>query len=217
MSDPAPHFQAARLVLRLRQAGVTDHAVTEAMERTPRDHFAPRPFEADAWENIELPIDCGQSMTRPVTVGTMLQALAVEKQHSVLEVGCGTGYVSAVLSHIGGRICSLERYRTLADRARSQLEREGLAGQVEVRHADGFLGWPDATTFDRILVMGAVAELPPDLAKQVAPGGVVVMPQIRNGQTLIVGLRRRGDGAFAEREIAVAGFAPLEHGIAKEL
>lgn len=217
MSDATPHFQAARLVLRLRQAGVTDHAVTEAMERTPRDRFAPRPFEADAWENIELPIDCGQSMTRPVTVGTMLQALAVEKQHSVLEVGCGTGYVSAVLSHIGGRICSLDRYRTLADKARAQLEREGFAGQVEVRHGDGFHGWPDAGQFDRILIMGGVTELPAALAKQVAPGGVVVMPVIRGGDTIIVGLRRRSDGAFAEREIAAAGFAPLEHGIAKEL
>jgi len=217
MSDADPRFQAARLVLQLRQAGVTDHNVAEALEMTPRNHFTPRPFEAEAWENIELPIDCGQSMTRPVTVGVMLQALAVERDHSILEIGCGTGYVAAVLSRLGRRVYSIDRYRTLVDKARALLERLDMAAGIEVRHGDGHDGWPEAARFDRVLLMGAVTELPPAIGRQVAPGGVVVMPLIRDEQCVIVGLRRRSDGAFAERVIGPASFAALEPGIAREL
>ncbi len=217
MNDTDPRFQAARLVLQLRQAGVTDHNVTEALETTPRDQFTPRPFEADAWENVELPIDCGQSMTRPVTVGVMVQALGAQKGHSVLEIGCGTGYVAAVLSRLARRIYSMDRYRTLVDKARVLLERLHLAAQIEVRHGDGLAGWPEAAPFDRILLMGAVAELPPELGRQLAPGGVVVMPVERAGRVVVVRLVKQPDGAFAETVVAPASFAPLEPGIAREL
>ena len=217
MNDTDPRFRAARLVLQLRQAGVTDHNVTEALETTPRDQFTPRPFEADAWENVELPIDCGQSMTRPVTVGVMVQALGAQKGHSVLEIGCGTGYVAAVLSRLARRIYSMDRYRTLVDKARVLLERLHLAAQIEVRHGDGLAGWPEAAPFDRILLMGAVAELPPELGRQLAPGGVVVMPVERAGRVVVVRLVKQPDGAFAETVVAPASFAPLEPGIAREL
>jgi protein-L-isoaspartate(D-aspartate) O-methyltransferase len=217
MNDTDPRFQAARLVLQLRQAGVTDHNVTEALETTPRDQFTPRPFEADAWENVELPIDCGQSMTRPVTVGVMVQALGAQKEHTVLEIGCGTGYVAAVLSRLARRVYSMDRYRTLVDKARVLLERLHLAAQIEVRHGDGLAGWPEAAPFDRILLMGAVAELPPELGRQLAPGGVVVMPVERAGRVVVVRLVKQPDGAFAETVVAPASFAPLEPGIAREL
>ena len=217
MNDTDPRFQAARLVLQLRQAGVTDHNVTEALETTPRDQFTPRPFEADAWENVELPIDCGQSMTRPVTVGVMVQALGAQKEHTVLEIGCGTGYVAAVLSRLARRVYSMDRYRTLVDKARVLLERLHLAAQIEVRHGDGLAGWPGAAPFDRILLMGAVTELPPELARQLAPGGVVVMPVERAGRVVVVRLVKQPDGAFAETVVAPASFAPLEPGIAREL
>ena len=217
MNDTDPRFQAARLVLQLRQAGVTDHNVAEALETTPRDQFTPRPFEADAWENVELPIDCGQSMTRPVTVGVMVQALGAQKEHTVLEIGCGTGYVAAVLSRLARRVYSMDRYRTLVDKALVLLERLHLAAQIEVRHGDGLAGWPEAAPFDRILLMGAVAELPPELGRQLAPGGVVVMPVERAGRVVVVRLVKQPDGAFAETVVAPASFAPLEPGIAREL
>ena len=217
MSDTDPRFQAARLVLQLRQAGVTDHNVTEALETTPRDQFTPRPFEADAWENVELPIDCGQSMTRPVTVGIMVQALGAQYGHSVLEIGCGTGYVAAVLSRLARRVYSMDRYRTLVDKARVLLERLHLAAQIEVRHGDGFAGWPEAAPFDRILIMGAVPELPLELARQLAPGGVAVMPVERAGRVVIVRAVKQPDGSFAEVVVAPASFGPLEPGIAREL
>ena len=104
MNESDPRFRAARLVLALRQAGVTDQRVTEALEKTPREPFVPKPFAESAWENVELPIDCGQTLTRPVMVGVMLQALDARREHTVLEVGCGSGYVAAVLSRLARRV-----------------------------------------------------------------------------------------------------------------
>lgn len=217
MNDVDPRFQAARLVLALRQAGVTDHRVTEALETTPRHIFVPRPFEEDAWDNVELPIDCGQSMTRPVTVGIMLQALGAEKDHTVLEIGTGSGYVAGVLSRLARRIYSVDRYRTLVDKARAPLEQMGATAQVEIRHADGWFGWPEAAPFDRILLMASATQLPDDLALQLAVGGVAVAPLERDGQGLILRFEKRADGTLAESLVGQATFASLQPGIAREL
>ena len=217
MNDTDPRFQAARLVLALRQAGVTDHRVTEALEKAPRHLFVPRPFEDVAWENVELPIDCGQSMTRPVTVGVMLQALGATRDHTVLEIGTGTGYVAAVLSQLARRVYSVDRYRTLIDKARAVLEQAGVTSRIELRHADGWFGWPEAAPFDRVLLMGSAPALPEDVARQVAVGGVAVMPTERDGQGIIVRLVRRADGGFDETVVAPGGFAALQPGIAREL
>jgi protein-L-isoaspartate(D-aspartate) O-methyltransferase len=217
MDDKDPRFQAARLVLALRQAGVTDHRVTEALEKAPRHLFVPRPFEEDAWDNVELPIDCGQSMTRPVTVGVMLQALDVSREHTVLEVGTGTGYVASVLGVLARRVYSVDRYRTLIDKARAVLEQMGATSRIELRHADGWFGWAEAAPFDRVLLMAAAPALPDDVARQMAVGAVAVMPTERDGQGVIVRLVRRADGGFDETVVAPGSFEPLQAGIAREL
>jgi protein-L-isoaspartate(D-aspartate) O-methyltransferase len=211
-----PRFRAARLVLALRQAGVTDHRVTEALEKTPREPFVPRPFLESAWENVELPIDCGQTLTRPVTVGVMVQALDPHREHTVLEIGCGSGYVSAVLARLVRRVYSIDRYRTLVERAKLALDQLGTS-RVELRHADGLLGWPEAAPFDRILVMASSTELPAELARQLAPNGVAVMPIDRDGEQLIVRLDRQPDGTLKETTVDKGRFTPLQPGVAREL
>jgi protein-L-isoaspartate(D-aspartate) O-methyltransferase len=212
-----PRFQAARLVLALRQSGVTDHRVTEALEKTPREAFVPRPFAESAWENVELPIDCGQTMTRPVTVGVMLQALGAQREHTVLEVGTGSGYGAAVLSRLARRVYAIDRYRTLVERARATIEGLGVASRVEMRLADGLLGWAEAAPFDRMILMGAVAELPEELARQLAVGGVAVVPVERGGEGLILRLEKLADGSFSETLVQKARFGPLQPGVAREL
>ncbi len=212
-----PRFQAARLVLALRQSGVTDHRLTEALEKTPRDAFVPRPFADHAWENVELPIDCGQTMTRPVTVGVMLQALGAQREHTVLEVGTGSGYGAAVLSKMARRVYSIDRYRTLVDRARSTLDLLGVSSRVEFRLADGLEGWPEAAPFDRIVLMGAVRALPEEIGRQLAVGGVAVAPVERDGEGLILRFEKLADGGFAEALVEKARFGPLQPGVAREL
>ncbi len=215
MNEDDPRFHAARLVLALRQAGVTDQKVTEALEKTPREPFVPRPFIESAWENVELPIDCGQTLTRPVMVGVMLQALDPRREHTVLEIGSGSGYVAAVLSRLVRRVYSIDRYRTLVDRARLTLESVS-SSRIEVRHADGLLGWPEAAPFDRVLMMGSVKELPPAIVSQLAPNAVVVAPMERADQ-MIVRFDRQPDGSFREIPIAKSQFTALQPGVAREL
>lgn len=216
MDESDPRFHAARLVLQLRQAGVMDQRVTEALEKTPREPFVPRPFFESAWENVELPIDCGQTLTRPVTVGAMLEALDVKREYTVLEIGTGSGYVAAVLSRLARRIYSIDRYRTLVDRARLALDQLGIS-RAELRLADGLLGWPEAAPFDRILLMGSVTELPEALKAQVAAGGVVVAPVERGAEKLVLRFDHLPDGTFRETLVTKAPFAPLQPGVARHL
>lgn len=217
MSDIDPRFQAARLVLALRQAGVMDQRVTEALERTPRDLFAPKAFAEDAWENVELPIDCGQTMTRPVTVGVMLEALDLRREHTVLEIGTGSGYAAAAMSRLARRVYSIDRFRTLVERARAALDALGVSSRVELRLGDGLSGWAEAAPFDRVLLMGSVRELPEDLARQLAPGGVAIVPVERDGEGLILKLTRQADGSFSEVIVGKSRFSPLQAGVAREL
>lgn len=212
-----PRFQTARLVLALRQAGVTDQRVTEALEKTPREPFVPRPFLESAWDNVELPIDCGQTSTRPVTIGAMIQALDPHREHTVLEVGTGSGYAAAVLSRLARRVYSVDRYRTLVDRARQALDNLGISSRVELRLADGMLGWPEAAPFDRVLLMASAPKLPDAIADQLAPGGIAVMPVVRGEDHLVVRLQKQPDGNFRETPVMRVAFTPLQSGVAREL
>ncbi|MDP3736105.1 MAG: protein-L-isoaspartate(D-aspartate) O-methyltransferase [Hyphomonadaceae bacterium] len=216
MDESDPRFHAARLVLQLRQAGVMDQRVTEALEKTAREPFVPRPFLDSAWENVELPIDCGQTLTRPVTVGAMLEALDLRRENTVLEIGTGSGYVAAVLSRLARRIYSIDRYRTLVDRARLALDQLGIS-RAELRLADGLLGWPEAAPFDRILLMGSVPELPVAIKAQVAVGGIVVAPVERGSERLVLRFDHQADGTFLETLVTKAPFAPLQPGVARHL
>lgn len=209
-------FRAARLVLSLRRAGVSDQRLVEAIETTPRELFVPRAFVENAWDDIELPIDCGQSLTRPVMAGMMIQALDLRPHHRVLEIGCGSGYCTALLSRLSGAVFSMDRYRTLVAKAGETLERLGASGVV-LALGDGRLGWPEEAPFDRIIVMGALEEPPDYLLAQLAPFGVGVMPLVRDGEQRLVRFERSGEGRLSETGLARTRFTPLQAGLAREL
>jgi protein-L-isoaspartate(D-aspartate) O-methyltransferase len=215
MADPYARFEAARLVLALRQAGVTEQRLSEAMEKTPRDRFVPVMFRESAWDNVELPIDCGQVLTRPVTVAQVIGAMDVQREHTVLEIGTGTGYPAAVFSRLARRVYSIDRYRTLIEQARAALDDAGAA-RVELRHSDGLAGWPEAAPFDRIVLWGAVADVPVSLIAQLAPGGRMVAPVTRDGEQQLV-LFHRVDGETTETILMKSRFLPLQPGVAREL
>lgn len=216
MDESDGRYLAARMVLNLRQGGVADKRVLEAMERTPREPFVPLSLAESAWDDIELPIDCGQNLTRPVTVGRVVEALDLNRTHSVLEIGCGTGYQAAVLTRLARRVYTIDRWRTLIDQAESAFDRLGVE-RVATRVGDGLLGWPDAAPFDRIVLTGSVVAAPQDLAKQLAPEGLLIAPiDAGGGQSLIV-YKKGPAGRLVGKELMKSRFTPLQPGVARQL
>ncbi len=217
MAEGEARFRVARLVLALRQAGVMDQRIMEAQEKTPREPFVPTAFHDAAWDDVELPIDCGQSLTRPVMVGMMVQALDLKREHTVLEIGTGAGYAAAVLSRLARRIYTIDRYRTLVDKARIALDTLGIE-RVETRLADGLSGWPEAAPFDRLVLMGTVRDLPKALADQLVVGGVALVPFERDAGQVVRKLVKQADGTMLETGAIQGGrFMPLEPGVARQL
>ncbi|MGF1500675.1 MAG: protein-L-isoaspartate(D-aspartate) O-methyltransferase [Paracoccaceae bacterium] len=216
MSRPDGHSeQLMQLMLALRQSGVTDKAVLEAIEATPREIFVDRAFRDRAYEDVPLPIACGQTISQPSVVGLMIQALGVTPRHKVLEVGAGSGYLAAILARLARRVYAIERHRPLALEARARCEALGLA-TVTIRTGDGSLGWPEQAPFDRILVSAAADDTPRLLLDQLRPGGIMVVPvgQSDEIQQLIRIEKREGGPDYTE--LGAVRFVPLIEGVAED-
>jgi protein-L-isoaspartate(D-aspartate) O-methyltransferase len=163
-----------------------------------------------------LPIACGQTISQPYVVAYMTEQLSVQPRHRVLEVGTGSGYQTAVLSRLARDVVSVERYRTLADRARMRLETLGYRN-VEVRAGDGLVGVAERAPFDRIIVTAAAETVPDALVEQLAEAGVMVLPLGPHaGTQRLVRLTKTDDGLKREDLIGVR-FVPLLPGQALEL
>ena len=206
----------ARLILALRSQGVTEPAVLEAVERTPRELFTPELFKERAWEDSALPIACGQTISQPFIVGLMTQALKIEKRDRVLEIGTGSGYQTTVLARVARLVYTVERYRTLLGEAEERFKQLGLLNIV-TRFGDGGEGWPEQAPFDRILVTAAAPGEPKTLLAQLKPSGVLVAPV---GKGPVQSLRRYtgdGKGSFKAETLCDVRFVPLLDGTAREL
>jgi protein-L-isoaspartate(D-aspartate) O-methyltransferase len=206
----------AKLVLGLRSGGVSDPKVLNAIEQTPRALFVPGLFQERAWEDSALPIACGQTISQPLIVGLMTQALNVESRSRILEIGTGSGYQTAVLARLGRYVYSVERYRTLLGEAEARLKSLGIMNAI-TRFGDGGEGWPDQAPFDRIMVTAAMDHAPDELLTQLKPSGVLVAP-VGKGQVQM--LRRYvgdGKGQFRQDDLGEVRFVPLLPGVAQEL
>jgi protein-L-isoaspartate(D-aspartate) O-methyltransferase len=171
MDDP----RTATLISDLRQEGIRDPRVLDAIALTPRELFVDAPFAHSAYDNTALPIACGQTISQPYVVAYMTEALALEPKHRVLEIGTGSGYQSAVLSKLCRRVYTIERHRPLsqeADRRFRALKLENVVTKV----GDGHLGWPEQAPFDRILLTAAAAKVPQALLDQLVVGGILLAP-----------------------------------------
>ncbi len=187
MAEGAPdREQLMQLIFALRSNGVRDARVLDAIERTPRHLFIDRAFRARAYEDIPLPIACGQTISQPSVVGVMTQALTPTPRCKVLEVGCGSGYQSAVLARLSRRVYAVERHRALAREAAQRFAALDL-NNVSVKPGDGALGWPEQAPFDRIMLTAAAEDAPALLLSQLREGGIMVLPvgQSDDVQTLI--------------------------------
>ena len=203
------------LMLALRRAGVTDRAVLEAMEATPRERFVDRAFRDRALEDTALPIACGQTISQPSVVAMMTQALEVTPRSKVLEVGAGSGYQAAVLARLARRVYAIERHRPLAMLARQRLEGLGLTN-VTVRAGDGTRGWPEQAPFDRILVTAAADDAPAILLEQLRPGGIMVLPVGQSDEVQqLLRIEKTPEG-LDHRELGAVLFVPLIAGLPEE-
>ena len=186
--------------------GVRDPFTLAAVRKVPRHLFVPKAVVGEAYADHPLSIGHGQTISQPYIVAFMTEALGLHGGETVLEVGAGSGYQSAVLAEIAARVHSIEIVETLADEARERLRSLGYAG-VEVRAGDGYAGWPEVAPFHAILVAAAAPRVPEPLRQQLRDGGRLVVPVGDEKQELIV-VTRRG-ASFEERRLLPVRFVPM--------
>ena len=187
--------------------GVKDARVLEAMREVPRHRFVPQSQSADAYADRPLPIGHRQTISQPYIVALMTELAAVKPGDTVLEVGTGSGYQAAVLAAMGVKVYSIEIIEALAERAKATLAEVGYAKNVEVRHGDGYAGWPEHAPFDAVIVTAAPPAIPQPLKEQLKVGGRLVIPVGKYFQSL-VRVTRTKDG-FREEEILPVRFVPM--------
>lgn len=209
---PGADDKKIRLIMDLRRRGITDARVLDALERVPREDFVDIAQRSRAWEDRALPAPFGQSISQPFIVALMTQALDISERMIVLEVGTGTGYQAAVLSHLARRVYTIERIAPLLKQAEERLTALGIRNVV-TRLGDGNVGWPEAAPFDRIIVTAAAEEIPQHLVDQLKPEGILLIPVgPRDGDQNLLSIRREIDGVTVKTILAVR-FVALETGV----
>jgi len=213
--SPATGGGVARLVAELRRAGVADERVLEAIARVPRERFVPPAFAAQAYQNVALPIGHGQTVSQPLVVGRMTEALELRERDKVFEIGTGSGYQTAVLARLCRRVFSIERYRPLLVEAEKRFADLRLHN-VTCKFGDGTKGWTEQAPFDRIIVTAAAPELPAGLAESLVVGGILVAPvgEERRDQRLV--RIRREEGGLRTEELGIVRFVPLVPGLPRQ-
>jgi protein-L-isoaspartate(D-aspartate) O-methyltransferase len=202
----------ARLIMDLRGEGISDLRVLAAIERVPRDQFVPAAFAEQAYDNVALPIGHGQTISQPLVVALMTQALDLGDRHKVLEIGTGSGYQAAVLARLCRRVFTMERHRALLGDAEKRFAALRLAN-ITTRFGDGSKGWPEQAPFDRIIVTAAAPDVPGHLLESLGPEGILVAPvgeERRDQQLLRV---RRKDASFDIDDLGPVRFVPLVEGL----
>ena len=201
--------------LSLRQHGVNDSRVLAAMEKVDRGLFVRGLFTARAYEDMPLPIACGQTISQPSVVGLMTQAAEISDRDTVLEVGTGSGYQAAILAHLARRVYTVDRHRRLVREAQDIFDAQGLINITSVI-ADGSFGLPDNAPFDRIIVTAAAEDAPGPLLAQLKLGGIMIVPvgQSDAVQSLIKVTRHAG--GYEYQELRPVRFVPLVEGLGSD-
>lgn len=209
------------LIMTLRNQSIRDTRVLAAIERTPRELFVPGAFQAQAYADSSLPIECGQTISQPFIVAYMTEKLNPGDRDKVLEIGTGSGYQTAVLAQLCRRVYTIERYRTLTKAAEHRLTYQRLMN-VTYLVGDGHKGWPQQAPFDKIMITAAAAEVPQTLVEQLKDGGQMVLPLDAQRDELdpthqkIVRITKHG-GELEMEEFIDVRFVRMLTGVAKEL
>ncbi|NIY72585.1 protein-L-isoaspartate(D-aspartate) O-methyltransferase [Marivivens donghaensis] len=201
-----------QFVYALRSKGVTDGRVLTAMEKVDRAKFVRGIFADRAYDDMPLPISSGQTISQPSVVGLMTQALQVSNRDKVLEIGTGSGYQAAILSHLARRVYTIDRYRRIVSEARGVFEELDL-GNIIPFAGDGSYGLPEHAPFDRILVTAAAEDPPPLLLAQLRVGGIMVVPVGQSDAVQNLIRVTRTDTGYEYDELRQVRFVPLVEGM----
>ncbi len=174
-----------RLILELRESGITDAKILSAIEKIPREKFIPENFRNQAYDNLALPIGDNQTISQPFVVAKMTQLLELESKHKVLEVGTGSGYQSAVLSKLARRVYTIERIKNLSIKAEN-IFKELKISNIVTKYADGNLGWKEQIPFDRIIITAATSNISKEISSQIDEGGIIVSPINSKNKQIII-------------------------------
>jgi protein-L-isoaspartate(D-aspartate) O-methyltransferase len=208
-------YRKIELIMALRNQGIRDQAILEAIERTPREMFLGPSFQPMAYADQALPIACGQTISQPYVVAFMTDRLKLNDRSKVLEIGTGSGYQTAILSPLCRRVYTIERYRTLAKEAEERFKTLGLANITQMV-GDGYKGWPKQAPFDRIIVTAAAKDVPKALADQLAIGGIMIIPLEEGPLNQELVRLTRDEQGFAQERLLPVRFVPLVEGVARE-
>lgn len=215
--EDAERTRRAELVLGLRSRGVRHLRTLAAMETVPRSWFAPSRLAEHAYADRALPIACGQTLESPSHIATAIDALGVGELDGVLEIGTGSGYVTAIFATMSRRVVTVERWRTMSESAKRRIDELGGAPNVTFVVGDGALGRAEQAPFERIFVSAAVDSPPSALINQLKPGGVMVAAVgPAEGQRLTRYVKTKG-GGVEESTIGAARLQPLMSGVAAAL
>ena len=201
----------------LRSKGVTDQRVLSAMESIDRGPFIRGLFSERAYEDMPLPIACGQTISQPSVVGLMTQALQVSPRDKVLEIGTGSGYQAAILSKLARRVYTIDRHRRLVQEARVVFDDLDLTNITAIT-GDGSFGLAEQAPFDRILVTAAAEDPPGPLIAQLKEGGIMVVPVGQSDAVQhLIRVRKMEGGALEYDELRAVRFVPLLEGLGKDI
>ncbi|EMF4711803.1 MULTISPECIES: protein-L-isoaspartate(D-aspartate) O-methyltransferase [Providencia] len=197
------------LLAQLRQQGIHDERLLDALSQVPRERFVDEALSHKAYDNIPLPIGYGQTISQPYIVAKMTALLAIKPDDHVLEIGTGSGYQTAVLAHLAKHVFSVERVKSLQWTAKRRFKQLDLHN-ISTRHGDGWEGWQSKGPFDAIIVTAAPSEIPPRLLQQLKEGGRLVLPVGDKDQALKLITRRGND--YHANVVEKVRFVPLVAG-----
>ena len=199
------------LILSLKKNGIKDNQVLKVMEELPRSFFLESSIKSKSNLDVALPIECGQTISQPLIVAHMTQALELTKKIRILEIGTGSGFQTAILSKLCRFVYSVERHETLKKKAENKFKLLNL-NNVFCKHSDGGLGWREQAPFDRIIVTASAPEIPVSLIKQLKDNGIMIIPVGEENDDQTLKLLKKNGKKIKVNNMMQVRFVPLLEG-----
>ena len=196
------------LIEKLKIEGITENNVLYAIKKVPREIFVERQFIQQAYENIPLPIDCKQTISQPYVVAYMISCLNLKNTDKVLEIGTGTGYQTAILSHLCKEVCTIEIYSKLLNKAKNRITKLNLKNVV-FKLGNGAEGWKNKILFDAIIISAASETIPTKLLENLKNLGCLIMPQKKTLENQKLLLVKKNNETILKKELFSVKFVPL--------